>query len=226
MTLFTLNGKPAITADDWKYGLADPLLHWKPGYSAWELAHRWHAADGFPPEILSVLQPEFPSIEMTAGIIEHKVPMPGKGYPSQNDLFVIAASGAEQICIAVEGKVSESLGPSLSEWRDGSPNKETRLSGLLTWIGRPREIPQSIRYQLLHRMASPVIEAVRLNVRHAVMLIHSFSGSNKSFHDFADFVALYHSEQVQADKLYPLAVVDEVTLHAAWVHGEHKFLGI
>lgn len=226
MTIFTLNGKPALSADDWKYGLADPVVHWKPGYSAWALAHSWHAANGFPPEIFSILRNEFPNVEMKEGLIEHKVPMPGKGYPSQNDLFVIADSNAETICIGVEGKVSESLGPSLSQWRNGSPNKEQRLSGLLTWIGLPREIPQSIRYQLLHRMASPVIEAVRLNARHAVMLIHSFSGSNKSFDDFAAFVSLYSHGAIQANKLYRLGAVGDVTLYTGWVQGDRKFLGI
>jgi hypothetical protein len=226
MTIFTLNGKPALSADDWKYGLADPALHWKPGYSAWALAHSWHTANGFPPEIRAVLAPAFPQIEMTEGLIEHKVPMSGKGYPSQNDLFVIATSNVGTICIGVEGKVSESLGPSISAWRDGSPNKEVRLSGLLTWIGLPREIPQGIRYQLLHRMASPVIEAVRLNASHAVMLIHSFSGANASFNDFADFVTLYIPDQVQAEKLYRLGKVGDVSLYAGWVHGDRRFLGL
>ena len=226
MASFTLNGKPVLSADDWKHGLADPALHWKPGYSAWALAHSWHAADGFPSEILAILKPDFPAVEMREGLIEHKVPMPGKGRASQNDLFVIANSGAERICIAVEGKVSESLGPSIAEWRDGSPNKETRLSGLLTWIGLPREIPQGIRYQLLHRMASPVVEAVRLNASHAVMLIHSFSAVDKSFNNFADFIALYVSDQVQLNKLYRLGVVDNITLYAGWVQGDRAFLGI
>ena len=222
---FTVNGKPALTAEDWKYGLADPALHWKPGYSAWALAHSWHAANGFPSEVSAVLMPEFPHIEMAEGLIEHKVPMPGKGRASQNDLFVIANAGNQQLCIAIEGKVSESLGPTISEWRDGSPNKEVRLSGLLTWIGLPREIPQSIRYQLLHRMASPVIEAVRLNARHAVLLIHSFSGFDKSFNDFSNFVALYTREQVQVGKLYRLGSVGDIALHAGWVHGDRTFLG-
>jgi hypothetical protein len=222
MALFTLNGNPVLTAGDWKYGLADPVLHWKPGYSAWALAHSWHAASGFPPEVRAVLASEFPAIEMRQGLIEHKVPMPGKGRASQNDLFVVASAGAEQICIAVEGKVAESLGPSISEWRDGSPNKEKRLSELLTWIGLPREI----RYQLLHRMASPVIESVRLNARHAVMLIHSFSGVDKSFNDFASFIALYGASDAHAGKLYPLTMVGDVTLYAGWIQGDRAFLGI
>jgi hypothetical protein len=223
---FTLKGKPVLTADDWKHGLADPELHWRPGYSAWALAHSWHAANGFPPEIQSILVSAFPGIEMAEGLIEHKVRMPGNGYPSQNDLFVLARSGDEQVCIAVEGKVSESLGPSISKWRDGSPNKEKRLSELLTWIGLPREIPQRIRYQLLHRMASPVIEAVRLNARHAVMLIHSFSGLNESYNDFAAFIALYGHASVQPDKLYRLGAVGDTTLHTGWVQGDKAFLGL
>ncbi len=226
MGLFTLNGEPMESADAWKVGLADPVLHWKPGYSAWALAHCWHAANGLPPEIGEVLEPAFAAVEMRSGLIEHKVPMPGIGRASQTDLMVLAQAGSESLCIAVEGKVTESLGPSVAQWHDGSPNEEARLAGILTAINLPREIPSGIRYQLLHRMASPVIEARARGAGHAVMLIHSFSGLDASFADLAAFAALYHVTAITPGTLYRLTVVGGVTLYAAWVRGDRACLGL
>lgn len=223
-TPFSLNGEVARAAEDWKRGLAEPDRQWKPGYSAWALAHSWMAADGFPPEIRDTLEPEFPGIVLRRGLIEHKVPMPGRGRDSQNDLFVIAEAGSEPVCIAVEGKVAESFGPTLGEWRDGSPNKERRLTGICERIGLAGPVPPSIRYQLLHRMASPVIEALQHGTKHAVMVIHSFAAEDTNFVDYAAFTALYGAGSVRKNALICLADVAGVTLHTAWVTGDPSFL--
>jgi hypothetical protein len=158
---------------------------------------------------------------MVKGLVEHKVPMPGKGPDSQNDLFVFAEA---DLCIAIEGKVSESLGQTVQEWHDGTPNRETRIQGILDLIGLPRTIPTSIRYQLLHRMASPVVEARKSGAQHAIMIIHSFSHLDKSFVDFAAFLALYGITQVETGTLYPLKMVDSVKLYAGWARGDLRFL--
>ena len=42
----------------------------------------------------------------------------------------------------------------------------------------------SIRYQLLHRAASAMVEARRFNAAHAMMLVHSFSPSDEWFDDY------------------------------------------
>ncbi|MBK9124561.1 MAG: hypothetical protein IPM16_15790 [Chloroflexi bacterium] len=221
---FSFNGEAARAAEDWKRGLAEPDRQWKPGYSAWALAHSWMAADGFPPEVRDVLEPAFPGIRMRQGLIEHKVPMPGKGRDSQNDLFVIAEAGGERVCIAVEGKVAESFGPTVGQWRDGSANKEQRLVGICARIGLADPVPPSIRYQLLHRAASPVIEALQRGAKHAVMLIHSFAVEDMNFADYAAFAALYGVGPVRKGPLVRLALVDGVTLYAAWVTGDPSFL--
>ena len=49
-------------------------------------------------------------------------------------------------------------------------------------------VPDTIRYQLLHRTASAIIEAQRFNADCAVMLVHSFSQSGEWFQDYAAFV--------------------------------------
>ncbi|MFA7012304.1 MAG: hypothetical protein WC202_05045, partial [Desulfobacterales bacterium] len=46
---------------------------------------------------------------------EHKVPLPGGSRSSQNDIWVLARSKGQLISIAVEGKVSETFGPTVQE---------------------------------------------------------------------------------------------------------------
>lgn len=45
---------PANGRADWQQFLAEPVKHWKRGYSACTLAHSWHDADGFPSEVKSM----------------------------------------------------------------------------------------------------------------------------------------------------------------------------
>ncbi len=225
MSKFWVNNIPTTRSDDWKQALQEPDKQWKPAYSAWALAHSWEAAQGFPPEVKQILKPHFTDIAFLKGFVEYKVPMPAKGKPSHNDLFVQATSTEGDLCIAVEGKVSETLGQTLAQWHDGSPNRENRLAALLNLIGLPRTIPETIRYQLLHRMASPVIAAKQtFHASYAVMLIHSFSDLDASFTDFTAFLALYGVNQGQVGTLYPLKTVNDVTLYAGWVRGDSRFL--
>jgi hypothetical protein len=39
---------PATAPDQWAQFLAEPVKHWRTGYSARTLAYSWQAADGFP----------------------------------------------------------------------------------------------------------------------------------------------------------------------------------
>lgn len=225
MSIFWVNGQPTQRPEDWKQGLADPIKHWKQGASAWVLAHCWEAAQGFPPEICQLLEPTFPGIKVQKGLVEHVVPMPAQGQGSQNDLFIQAVCSDTHICVAVEGKVGEAFGETISKWHSGTVNKEERLSEILKIIGLPRSIPDTIYYQLLHRMASPVIEAREtLHARHAVMVIHSFSQSDAHFEDFAAFLSLYGVENPQVGSLYYLKTVDNVKLYAGWARGDQRFL--
>lgn len=226
MTIFWVNGAPTTGPEDWKGSLQEPEKQWKPGYSAWALAHCWEAAQGFPPEIQDHLKPHFAHVALEKGWVEHQVSMPGQGKASHNDLFVLARSDQGDLCLAVEGKVNETLGSTIGEWHNQSPNRETRLSGILDVIGLPRTIPNTIRYQLLHRMASPVIEARKtFRVEHAVMIIHSFSAVDAHFADFAAFLELYGIQSPEIGQLYTLRSVDGIKLYAGWVRGDRQFLG-
>jgi hypothetical protein len=57
----------------------------------------------------------------------------------------------------VEGKVNESFGPVLDEWRaDSSPGKQQRFDFLLHTLGISSLPNGDIRYRLFHRAASAI----------------------------------------------------------------------
>jgi hypothetical protein len=88
-------------------------------------------------------------------------------------VWVLAKSENSLVSIAVEGKVEEPFDKTLGEWKtDASMGKEVRFSYLMEILGLREPIPDSVRYQLLHRTASAVIEAERFGAQNAVMLIH------------------------------------------------------
>jgi hypothetical protein len=127
-------------SEDWRALLADPEKHWRMGYSAPTLAHSWEASEGFPAEFAlpfaQTAEPLLANLTPVLAIPEFKVPLPGGVRASQNDIFVLARSAAGPVSIMVEGKVSESFGPTLEQWRsEASPGKEERLSFFLRTLG-------------------------------------------------------------------------------------------
>lgn len=209
---------PASCAEQWAQFLAEPVKHWHRGYSARTLAYSWQEARGFPSEVGSVLASAFPSAELLLAFPEHKVPLPGGSRSSQNDIWVLARSGGQLISIAVEGKVSEPFGPTVQEWQlKASPGKTKRLAYILSLLGLP-SVPETTRYQLLHRTASAIIEAQRFNAAHAVMLVHSFSQSCEWFEDYTAFVSLMGGIAAE-NRMVSVGPRSGVSLHLAWVRG-------
>jgi hypothetical protein len=216
---------PTRGPDDWSAFLADPA-HWRTGYSARSLAHCWEEAEGdFPTEVRSLLatSPIFASAQPLLAIPEHQVALPGSGRPSQTDLWVLARTDAGLASIAVEGKVSEPFGPTIEEWLSApSSNKQIRLAGLNDLLSL-RGAELHLRYQLLHRTASAVIEARRFLASHALMIIHSFSQSDEWFHDFGNFVVALGG-MPKKDELIAIPGRSGPTLHLGWVRGAERFL--
>ena len=213
---------------DWQSMLADPVKHWRTGYSARTLAHSWEAAEGFPPEVGAAFASSTDSllagIEPLLGVPEFKVPLPGGERASQNDIFVLARSNTGPVTIMVEGKVNESFGPTIDDWSsEQSPGKKTRLSFLLRSLGLPEQIDNTIRYQLLHRTASALIEGERFRASAAVLLVHSFSPRTAGWPDYCKFLQLFGVKAAMGT-LQRLPGEHAVPLFAAWVSGDAQFL--
>lgn len=218
---------PAIGPDDWQQFLAEPIKHWKRGYSARTLAYCWHDADGFPKDVYNVLSmaDPFRDIDLLVAIPEHQVPLPPiRGRASQNDIWVLARCATGLVSIAVEGKVGESFGPTISEWMSTpTPGKKIRLDYLSEILGVEMGFPEDIRYQLLHRTASAIIEARRFTARHAVLMVHSFSQNDQWFEDYANFVRLFGTVGIR-DQVVTATILKGVQLYFVWVRGNKKYL--
>lgn len=151
---------------------------------------------------------------------------PLNGHPSQNDLFVLAKDVNEGlISITIEGKVSESFDQTLAERNvKNSSGKKERLAFIQEILGINGELPSTTRYQLLHRMASAVIEARRFTAKNAVMVIHSFSQSDLWFDDFCSFLSVFGVKNPEVGELYFLGENLGIKLYAGWARGDAQFL--
>lgn len=214
---------PATKPEDWQHLLAEPEKQWRDGYSAKSLAVALHRNGGFPQEIRKAFDNSgyeiFENAELLLAIPEHKVPLPGVGYRSQNDLFVLAKGNGQIFSMTVEGKVSEPFGPLVSEWfQNPSEGKKKRLAFLCNNLGLEQDKVPPIRYQLLHRTASAIIEAERFNARNALMLVHSFSPTNEWYDDFEKFAGLY-GVHAKLNEVLSVGRVNGIKLYIGWVKG-------
>lgn len=217
---------PSTGPEAWKAFLADPDKHWATGYSARSFASCWEAADGFPPEIRSTLEQATPlqGIEPLLIFPEWKVSLPGGRRASQNDAWVLASTVDGLVSLAIEGKVDEPFDRPLSEWKqEASPGKRERLEYLVSCLGFDSEPPGHIYYQLLHRTASAVIEAERFHARAAVMLVHTFSPTDRWFDQYWEFAALFGID-AKIGNLGTTKARGGLPLHLGWVHGDERYL--
>jgi hypothetical protein len=222
---------PTKSPDDWRQFLADPQKHWRTGFSAKTLAYCWENADGFPPEVARLFSdsgiPCFQNVLLLLALPEYQVSLPGGRRASHNDIFALAkAHDGHLMAIAIEGKVSEGFGQTIGEWNlVKSQGRKIRLEFLKEQLGLANEVPSHIRYQLLHRTVSALIEAVRFNAASAVMIVHSFSQANEGFEDYEAFLALFGAK-ASLDQLVLLTETHGISLYCGWVRGNVKYLGI
>jgi len=217
---------PGTGPDSWRALLADPLKHWKTGRSARSLAHCWETASGFPSEVAEVLDEStyehLTDLVFVAGFPEHQVPLPGGRRPSQTDVFVLARGSQGLVAIAVEGKVDEPFGPTVEEWlgSDPSQGKLQRLAYLLDLLGLAHSTALGLRYQLLHRTASAVIEAESFDASTALMLVHTWAQNDEGYADYRDFaMAIGGNPEINS-----VTVTNVPALHVGWVRGDPRWL--
>lgn len=219
---------PITKPEDWQSLLADPKKKWRRGYSARALAYCWQEADGFPTSVKRAFKNSdidlFHEIEILLAIPEHKVSLPGGSRSSQNDLFVLAKSQGQLISIAVEGKVSEPFGDTISKWLENqSQGRKKRLDFLCTKLNLKADSLSNIRYQLLHRTVSAILEAKRFNASHALMLVHSFSQTDEWFENYALFAALFGID-AKANGIHSAGRIGDIHLYLGWAKGDPKHL--
>lgn len=204
---------PSNSAEDWRALLADPDKHWRAGYSARSAAERWEAANGMPEEVSAVFEhARLGPVELLAAFPEWKTPLPGGRRESRTDVLALVRTARGLFVAGIEAKVAEPFGPTVSEWlADASPGKVERLTFLREKLGLHEDV-SALRYQLLHRTASAIIEAERFGAAGAAMIVHSFSQTGAWRGDFMAFLtAMGMNEGNVTD--------DKPALALAWARG-------
>ncbi|MFD4931446.1 DUF6946 family protein [Peribacillus butanolivorans] len=76
-----------------------------------------------------------------------------------------------------------------------------------------------LRYQLLHRAASAILLAQKFTSPNALMLIHSFSESDKGFVDYEKFVSLFGLRALKSRLIGPVTI-NGIDLYFGWIRGD------
>lgn len=211
-------GKPLGLPHDARAYLADPIKHWRPDHSALELATSWIGAGGMPQSVADVLAtcPTYSGCRLIEGFFEREVELGTKGRPSQTDLLVLVALAEGYGVIAVEGKAREPFGPIVSEWNDGA-GKQARLNDLCTQLGLDPASVGDLRYQLLHRTVSALIEARRYGAHEALMLVHSFDPADNSLDAYQTFATALELTNAVPNAITTSTMRGDVALRLGWV---------
>jgi len=218
---------PTRSAEDWKQLLGNPDLHWKPGRSAMTLARSWEDAHPeVPAEVSLALESagdaSLTGLSLLLAIPEYKVKLPGGVRPSQTDVLALMRGDDGLVAVAVEGKVDEAFGRTVGEKRaEHSSGVDERLVWLLDRIGFTA-VPETIRYQLLHRTVSAIEAASEFNAAAAVMLVQSFSPTDKWFADFEAFADLF-GVRVEIGSIALVGKRSGVPLFIGWCKGDQRF---
>lgn len=220
---------PSMGIAEWRAKLADPYLHWRRKKSAWELAVSWESRrdeeSGLPPEIEKVLRahPTFVDARLLIAIPEHRVTLDDDRRPSQNDLWAMLLLTHGYASATIEAKVGEEFDKTIEEWMiKGSAGKTERLQFLTEILGLPSLPPGHIRYQLVHRTASAIIEADRWKASTALMLVQyfkqspCFKESPSSWNDYCNFAELLKIEPKRGS-ISGSRIVGNTELFLGWV---------
>jgi hypothetical protein len=219
---------PTESGSDWQRLLAKPALHWKPGRSAMSSAACWEAANGrLPVELQASLEgatdPDLANLELLLAVPEWEVELPGGVTNSHTDVLALARNERGLVAIAVEAKVDEAFGPTLGEKRAAaSDGQKARLKHLHEELGLNEELPDSIRYQLLHRTVSAIGTARQFHAHVAVMLVQSFSSAGRWREDFESFSKALGAGTA-SDSVVEVPDHQAPRLFLGWCAGDQRF---
>jgi hypothetical protein len=173
--------------DDWKDIVGRD--NWVPSHSAYELAHSWQSAGGVPAGIanaLAALGAPLAGLRLDSALVEKPVFLDTQRAPSMTDLMGYARNAAsEPVILAVEGKAQETFGLPVRSWLRGDalefaagvePRKTRtrRFEFLCERLGLGVDHECQLRYQLLHRTVSAVLEGELHGAAAVVVVVHAF----------------------------------------------------
>jgi hypothetical protein len=222
---------PMQSASEWQRLLAKPKLQWKKSHSAMTTAACWDTADGeLPAEVAGVLEsardPLLSKLNLLAALPEWEVPLPGGEHPSCTDVLALVRNDQGLVAIAIEAKVDEEFGPTLRAKRaEASPGQADRMDYLHKVLRLASPLPDTLRYQLLHRTASALLTAEGFHAQAAVMLVLSFSPTARWRADYSAFCSALGSKAL-SDHVCVVPQFDRPKLYLAWCAGDKRFLDV
>jgi hypothetical protein len=181
----------------WRERLASPDRQWERGFSAFETAVSWELASrsesGIPEPIEKLLRASgYGDPVLVLAVAEHKVDLPpNRKAASQSDVWAVVNTSLGMLSLTVEAKAKEAFGDAiLQKWREGNGSEASKRNRLERWNFLCSHLPKAdsfdhVRYQMLHRCASAVIEAKRLGIRHAAFVVQAFGAPTENFRDYA-----------------------------------------
>ena len=189
----TLLSDPPAPAE-WKGALIKEE-HWKPGKSAYKVAHSWSKAQGIPSEIIDLLGNDVTLIGMRP---EYEVGMGlgfGRGGVVRCDVFAHVEMDGRTCALVIEAKVDDDFGKNLIDWRKGIkrkpnsiPNRKKRLSKICQNLGV--DVPPHdslLRYQFFSRAIASLRMAECLKTDLAAVIVQSFCDNDSDHDDFLAF---------------------------------------
>jgi len=192
---------PAVGLSSWQALLTQPDRHWKRGASAFETAVFWEQGArtprGLHPKLATILDqhPAWHGSSVLAAFPEHGVQLPGGSRASQNDVWALLNGATGLLSLAVEGKAGEPFANTVGEWLNRpTDGRRKRLEYLRETLGLQTPVDDELRYQLLHRAASAILEAGRVGAKSAGMVVLSFRDDPRSKQDFARFAEAQGAE--------------------------------
>jgi hypothetical protein len=208
-------GKPLGNAHDVRAYLADPIKHWRPEYSAYELAHAWlgrSASPHPPPKIDALLHLAFGEYSIVEGFFEKQTKLDRHPRASQTDLLLLLRTACGLAVVGVEAKAREGFGKTVG---DQHPNAD-RLSLLRERLRLHPANVEGLPYQLLHRTVATILEAHRYGTDQALMFVHSFAHDPEAFDGYRAFASALGLAGAEIDSVTSSAVFDGVFLRLAW----------
>ena len=208
--------------------------HWQPGRSAQLTARSWFEARDFPASIAAILATgkDFGNAELVDAFLERTVDLGDGREPSHTDVMAVVGVGNRLGVLAVEAKVDEPFGPFVQEWLDaGKANSDAgagrsaRLDHLCALLELPRTAALPLRYQLLHRTASALIEARRYRATLAEMMVQSFCTRlpQTGLADFQSFAEAMGFAQLEPGVLSAPKMIGGISFSLGWASDATAF---
>ena len=194
-------------------------------HAVYETAHSWFDAQDLPAAVRATLEsdPTYAAAELLKVFFEKPSEFDASA-PNHTGVLAVLKIRSGLAVVGIEGKVSEPFGDYVFQWNDGSPGRATRVAASLKQLGMADDIAGGLRYRLIHRTVTTLLEAQTIGAREAAMLIQSFGHDHApaGFVDLQMFSAVIGAPIADTGMLSPPVELDGVRMRLGWSVSERR----